>query len=239
MPDLDLAVRLRDYARGKGRAALVVSSAWLAREFDVDPRTIAAALRPFGVRPGEVETGVRGYSIAELAGIELPDEAPDVLEGRIPTEPSAMPDDEPPVVVVGRVMWCAVCNSPVVVIVGEGERVNTCHPVGALLDSPLFEPPAGGREMPDGWPGPGWHDLVAGPADLPSSGLNHWSAGMTDEQVAAEVARTAEVPLSTLLTEAEAEVVEAEGVDPDSAIVRLSAGAGHDMTPALRAAGLL
>lgn len=212
MPDLDLAVRVRNYARNHGGD--LVSSAWLADHFGVDPRTIAAALRPYGVAPGEVERGVRGYSIAELAGIVLPG---DVLEGRIPTEATAVPDDEPPVVVVGRVMFCAVCNSPVVVIVGTGEQVNTCHPVGALLDSPLFELPA----------------------DLPPGGLNHWSAGMTDEQVAAEVARTVEVPLSTLLTDAEAEVMEAAGVDVDSAVARLSAGAGHDMTPALRAAGLL
>jgi hypothetical protein len=65
----DLARRIRDYARGRGRAATATSSAWLAREFGVDPRTIAAALRPFGVRPGEVEPGVRGYVIAQLAGI--------------------------------------------------------------------------------------------------------------------------------------------------------------------------
>lgn len=89
MPDTDLARRVRDYARGPGRAAVVVSSAWLARQFEVDPRTIAAALRPFGVRPGEVEPGVRGYSVADLAGLEL---EPDVLAGRIPTEASALPD---------------------------------------------------------------------------------------------------------------------------------------------------
>lgn len=138
MPDLDLAVRLRDYAREQETA--LVSSAWLADHFGVDPRTIAAALRSFGVRPGEVESGVRGYSVAELAGLVLPDEdeptvewaVPDVLAGRIPTESSA---------------------------------------------------------LPDGWPGPGWHDLV-------------------DDQ-------------------------------ESDAIARLSAGAGHDMTPALRAAGLL
>lgn len=180
MPDLDLAVSVRNYAREQETA--LVSSAWLADYFSVDPRTIAAALRPYGVKPGEVEPGVRGYSIAELAGIVLPGDVPDVLAGRIPTEASA---------------------------------------------------------MPDGWPGPGWHDLVDIPADLPASGLNHWSAGMTDEQVAAEVARTAEVPLSALLTVPEAERVQAAGVEVDSAIVRLSAGAGHDMTPALRAAGLL
>ncbi len=120
MPDLDLAVRVRDYARDKGRASVVVSSAWLAREFDVDPRTIAAALRPYGVAPGEVERGVRGYSIAELAGMVLAGEVPDDYRVR-----------------------------------------------------------------------------------------------------------------------AESDVVRAAGVEVDSAIVRLSAGAGHDMTPALRAAGLL
>lgn len=111
MPDLDLAVRVRDYARNHGGD--LVSSAWLADHFQVDPRTIAAALRPYGVAPGEVERGVRGYSIADLAGMALPgdgeppaaeswavqppasrvqwpaSDAPDVLEGRIPTEASA------------------------------------------------------------------------------------------------------------------------------------------------------
>jgi hypothetical protein len=155
MPDLDLAVSVRNYARNHGGD--LVSSAWLANHFGVDPRTIAASLRPYGVAPAEVERGVRGYAIADLTGMVLPD---------------AASDDEVPVVVVGRVMWCAVCNSPVVVVVGEGEQVNTCHPPGALLDDPVF--------------------------DLPN-----W-----DEP------------------------------EPD-AISRLSAGAGHDMTPALRAAGLL
>lgn len=136
MPDLDLAVSVRNYARAQDTA--LVSSAWLADHFSVDPRTIAAALRPFGVKPGEVEPGVRGYSIAELAGMVLPEEAPDVLAGRIPTEPSA---------------------------------------------------------LPDGWPGDGWRDLI------------------DDRNGQA-------------------------GQDPD-AIDVLSAGAGHDMTPALRAAGLL
>lgn len=99
MPDMDLVQRLREYARGRGGPLFAdvtpsVSSAWLAREFGVDPRTIAAALRPYGVQPGEVERGVRGYSIAELAGIVLPGDGPDagtecrdVLEGRIPFEP--------------------------------------------------------------------------------------------------------------------------------------------------------
>jgi hypothetical protein len=49
----------------------MVSSAWLAREFQVDARTVAAALRPYGVRPAGVERGVRGYVTAELAGIVL------------------------------------------------------------------------------------------------------------------------------------------------------------------------
>lgn len=71
----DLAARVGDYARGPGRASIAVSSAWLAREFGVDPRTIAAALRPYGIRPAEVERGVRGYLIADLAGLDLADES--------------------------------------------------------------------------------------------------------------------------------------------------------------------
>lgn len=61
---------------------MATSSAWLAREFGVDPRTIAAALRPYGVRPGEVEPGVRGYVTAELAGIVfvVEDEDEDLLD---------------------------------------------------------------------------------------------------------------------------------------------------------------
>ncbi len=208
MPDLDLAVSVRNYAREQETA--LVSSAWLAAHFGVDPRTIAAALRPFGVRPGEVEAGVRGYSVAELAGIALPGEdvvgcgpegetalqaqfgqalddigVPDVLAGRIPTEPSAVPAgwdlvDARPDHVVRAAASAGDAG-------GEPGRAAAC--ADGLLDSPLFEPPAGGREMPDGWPGPGWHDLVD---------------------------------------------------DPEAdAIARLSAGAGHDMTPALRAAGLL
>ena len=161
MPDLDLATKVRDYALGKGRASVVVSSAWLAREFDVDPRTIAAALRPYGVAPGEVERGIRGYSIAELAGMVLPEaEPPDVLEGRIPTEASAVPDDL----------------------------------------------------------------------------ANHWSSHMTPEE---QVAR----PPSCVFPTHEAITREMPAGWPDAeeqdAITRLSAGAGHDMTPALRAAGLL
>ena len=70
----DLARRVRDYARGQGRAAVNVSSAWLAREFAVDPRTVAAALRPYGIRPAAVEPGVRGYVMAELAAIRFDDE---------------------------------------------------------------------------------------------------------------------------------------------------------------------
>lgn len=83
MADDDLAVRVRDYARDRLEKRLftdgtpVVSSAWLAREFDVDPRTIAAALRPYGVKPGEVERGVRGYSVAVLAGLDLADDVKD------------------------------------------------------------------------------------------------------------------------------------------------------------------
>lgn len=95
MPDMDLVQRLREYGRDAvGDAMPVVSSAWLAQVFEVDPRTVAAALRPYGVQPGEVERGVRGYSTAELAGIVLPGDEPDagtecrdVLEGRVPFEP--------------------------------------------------------------------------------------------------------------------------------------------------------
>ncbi len=171
MPDLDLAARLRDYARGKGSAALVVSSAWLAREFDVDPRTIAAALRPFGVKPGEVESGVRGYSVAELAGMELPAEDPTVEWAvQPPASRVQWADDEPPDVLAGRIPT---------------------------------EPSA----MPDGWPGPGWHDLVD-PAAVDGGSLKPCRPIPYDDD------------------------------EPD-AIARLSAGAGHDMTPALRAAGLL
>lgn len=153
MPDLDLAVRLRDYAREQETA--LVSSAWLAEHFGVDPRTIAAALRPFGVRPGEVEAGARGYSVAELAGIVLPDEDEPAVEWAV----------QPP---ASRVQWADDVEVPDVL----AGRIPT-------------EPSA----MPAGWPGPGWHDLVD---------------------------------------------------DPEAdAVARLSAGAGHDMTPALRAAGLL
>lgn len=166
MPNADLARRLRDYARGPGRAAVVVSSAWLAREFGVDPRTIAAALRPYGVQPGEVERGVRGYSTAELAGMVLPGDEPDV----------ALPD--------------------------------------------------------------GWRPVDA--VDVPDAAVNHWSSGMTGEEVAAQVALgNVEVPLSALLRADEAEALRAAGVDPDSAVAVLSAAAGHDISPALRAAGLL
>ena len=158
MPDLDLAVRVRDYAREQETA--LVSSAWLAEHFQVDPRTIAAALRPFGVRPGEVEPGVRGYSVAELAGLVLPDEDEPTVEWAVrpPASRVQWADDEPPDVLAGRI-------------------------------------PTESSAMPDGWPGPGWRDLIDD------------RNGQADQE-------------------------------PD-AIVRLSAGAGHDMTPALRAAGLL
>lgn len=133
MADGDLARRVRDYARGQGRAAVNVSSAWLAREFGVDSRTIAAALRPHGIRPAVVERGVRGYVVAELAAIRFDDEVP---------APAA-----------------------------------------------------------DGWPAEAIAALHASfaidPADLPKR------------------------------------------VDGPDAVERLSAGAGHDMTPALKAAGLL
>lgn len=84
MSDDDLARRVRDYAHDRAGKRLFedggfwVSSAWLALHFDVDPRTIAAALRPYGVRPGPVEPGVRGYGIPELAAIRFDDDVPDV-----------------------------------------------------------------------------------------------------------------------------------------------------------------
>lgn len=86
MPDHDLAVRVRDYARERyeGDPEDAVSSAWLAREFDVDPRTIAAALRPYGVRPAELQHGVRGYQLVHLAALELGD---DVGDARLVVSP--------------------------------------------------------------------------------------------------------------------------------------------------------
>lgn len=133
----DLARRVRDYARGQGRAAVNVSSAWLAREFRVDSRTVAAALRPFGIRPAVVERGVRGYVVVELAAIRFDD------------------DDR----------------------AADIDRLRTA------FDMP--ERPAGSRQSVD----------------------------------AAEFG----------------DILRAEA----NAISRLSAGAGHDMTPALKAAGLL
>lgn len=165
MPDGDLAVRVRDYARGPGRAAIAVSSAWLARELDTDPRTIAAALRPYGVRPAEVERGVRGYMVADLAGLELRD--------------------------------------------GPGT-------------------PDAATSGDDGVPA-GFYTAGTPSAELPDFAM----------------------PLSSLLTPAEKTMLKDAGVQVEdlvasydtselpSAIERLSAGAGHDMTPALRAAGLL
>ena len=104
----DLARRIRDYARGRGRAATATSSAWLAREFGVDPRTIAAALRPFGVRPGEVEPGVRGYVTAELAGIFLAGDWAGMTDGsgpgpgEKPCRPIPCDDEEAEVSAVDR-----------------------------------------------------------------------------------------------------------------------------------------
>lgn len=162
MPDMDLVQRLREYGRDAvGDAMPVVSSAWLAQVFEVDPRTIAAAVRPYGVQPGEVERGVRGYSTAELAGIVLPGDEPDVLEGRIPLE------------------------------------------------------------------------------------VPHWSEGMSQEQIRAKVAEGCQFPTAERMRELgwdeDAEPVCGEiiaAVESDAVAV-LSAAAGHDMTPALRAAGLL
>ena len=165
MADDGLARRVRDYARARAGVLVAVSSAWLAREFAVDPRTIAAALRPYGIRPAVVEPGVRGYVVAELAAIRF--------------------DDDP-------VKYCAICNQP------QDPAIARCHPVGALLDWPV-------------------------------------------------------IPLSSLLTVDEKALVRSAGADLDNlvvgfrpdpdaepdAVARLSAGAGHDMTPALRAAGLL
>lgn len=201
MPDLDLAAKVRDYARVRADGRLFrdgeicVSSAWLAREFDVDPRTIAAALRPYGVAPGEVERGVRGYSIAELAGMDLESKR------------------------------CPTCRVPVTEItraVGEPTRYGPCGhqgPLGELTTwedlNPPVEPdvlegriPTEASALPDGWPGPGWHDLVD-PAAVDDGSLKPCRPIPYDDEP-----------------------------EPD-AVARLSAGAGHDMTPALRAAGLL
>lgn len=160
MPDLDLAVSVRNYARNHGGD--LVSSAWLADHFGVDPRTIAAALRPYGVAPGEVERGVRGYQIADLAGIVLPGDA-------------AVEE------------WAA-------------EAVKWAE------DAVLVNREA--SALPAGW------DLVD--------------------------ARPDHVVRAAAMAGVDPDVVRAEaGFAPDDAISRLSAGAGHDMTPALRAAGLL
>ena len=138
MADDDLARRVRDYARDRAHSRHIadgptVSSAWLALEFAVDPRTVAAALRPYGIRPAVVEPGVRGYVVAELAAIRF--------------------DDNPAVAADGG--WPA-------------EAIAALHASFAI-----------------------------DPADLP------------------------------------------ERVQEPDAVERLSAGAGHDMTPALKAAGLL
>ena len=66
--NVDLARRVRDYARDPGRAAVNVSSAWLAREFAVDPRTVAAALRPHGIRPASDLTMMTGRPISAGCG---------------------------------------------------------------------------------------------------------------------------------------------------------------------------
>lgn len=74
MADDGLARRVRDYARDRADVLVAVSSVWLAREFAVDPRTVAAALRPYGIRPTVVEPGVRGYVVGELAAIRFDEE---------------------------------------------------------------------------------------------------------------------------------------------------------------------
>ena len=85
----DLARRVRDYARDRANKPLFVdggmcvSSAWLGREFGVDPRTIAAALRPHGIRPDVVEPGVRGYVVTELAAIRFDEPDPADLPERV------------------------------------------------------------------------------------------------------------------------------------------------------------
>ncbi len=90
-------------------------------------------------------------------------------------------------------------------------------------------------------------------AELMSVGVDYEEA-----QPVVEVFNTGEkglpsrMPLSSLLTTEEAKLVRTAGLDPDrlvvslneavpasDAIAALSAGAGHDMTPALRAAGML
>ena len=164
MSDDGLARRVRDYARARAGVLVAVSSAWLARELGVDPRTIAAALRPYGIRPAVVEPGVRGYVVAELAAIRF--------------------DDDP-------VQYCAICNQP------QDPAIARCHPVGALLDWPMIDLP----EQVDGV----WR---CGRCKTPMVGTGRCLACWPDKP-------------------------------PPDAIERLSAGAGHDMTPALRAAGLL
>lgn len=174
MTDEGLAARIRDYVRGRGRASVAVSSAWLAREFQVDPRTIAASLRPYGVKPAEVERGVRGYMIADLAGLAV-DGPGQPVSGQVPA-------GAPPAV-------CAECDGEGLVEVGSGEG---CHDPECCSQFKTC-PTCGGAAS--------------------VAPVNHWSAGMTEEQIEATLA--------------------------SSALDRLSAGAGHDMTPALRAAGLL
>lgn len=164
----DLAVRVRNYARGPGRAAIATSSAWLARQLGVDPRTIAAALRPYGIRPAEIERGVRGYHTADLAGLVVDE----------PSDPGA------------------AANAPA----GGGAPASS-RAAGAPSAVGLANAQAGARSERcprcDG----------TRVESLTWTGGNSWRPE----------------PCSACAT----------------ALDRLSAGAGHDMTPALRAAGLL
>lgn len=171
MPDGDLAVRVRDYARERDEADPkdAVSSAWLAREFGVDPRTIAAALRPYGIRPAEVERGVRGYMVADLAGLELRD--------------------------------------------GPGT------PDAAT---------SGGDGVPAGYETAGAPSAVDGPDPGDEPEADWFERTEVEGWGTADAASDWRMIPST-----------DSGEHLPSAIERLSAGAGHDMTPALRAAGLL
>lgn len=174
----ELAVRVRDYARERletRRPGLTVSSAWLAMALEVDPRTIAAALRPHGVRPAEIERGVRGYQIADLAGLGTRTEpgSPDAAAsgGGVPAvlRPAGASSE----------VGCPECDGEGLVEVGPDEG---CHDPKCCSQFKIC-PACGGSEV--------------GPGPAPD-----------------------ECP-------------------PASALTLLSAGAGHDMTPALRAAGLL
>lgn len=168
----DLVIRLRGYARGRAGTAVAVSSAWLAQELEADPRTIAAALRPYGVRPAEVERGVRGYLIADLAGLEVGSEPSPAR----PVSPSPGGSGGAPAVALQTAE--APPSAAGLANAQPGASTDRCRRCeGTQVES------------------------------LTWMGGNRWRPN----------------PCQTCST----------------AVERLSAGAGHDMTPALRAAGLL